>query len=289
MWKQPSDPTVTSVSPPNAALGSLFQDVYITGTNFLSTSIVYVNGTLINPTEISADSTSVIRARLTPNFLVPPTLPPSGILSFTVSQQVGTPQSCTDPTSCQVLVTPVRPVIVGPSPDSVPQSQNGSAVQSFNVNGGFFGTSSSPTISATYDGQAHASTVTSNTSRQLNVTLGGNSNSQDFTLAGLHQITIRSNGDPTNSRPQILRFSPMPMQSTDAGFSAAVGKTRMTWRLILPQEWPWSPIAVKRRYVDDLTGTTPSVLMASLCTGAVGTASAPCTTVSGPMGVASHI
>ena len=162
-----SDPTVTSVSPPNAALGSLFQDVYITGTNFLSTSIVYVNRNLINSTEVTADSTSLIRARLTPGFLVPPTLPPSGILSFTVSQQVGTPQSCTDPTQCQVLVSPVRPVIVGPSPDSIPQSSNGSAVQSFNVNGGFFGTSSSPTVSATYDGQAHASTVTGSTSRQL--------------------------------------------------------------------------------------------------------------------------
>jgi DNA-binding beta-propeller fold protein YncE len=284
-----SNPTITSVSPPTAALGSLFEDVYITGTNFLSTSIVYVNGILINPTEISADSTSVIRARLTPNFLVPPTLPPSGILSFSVSQQVGTPQSCTDPTQCQVLVTPVRPVIVGPSPDSVPQSQNGSAVQSFNVNGGFFGTSSSPTVSATYDGQAHASAVTSNTSRQLTVTLGGNSNSQDFTLAGLHQITIRSNGDPTKFASANLAVQPDANANppTPIGSPLAVGKT--------PNDVAINPATGMAVVANsgsndvtliDLSGSSPSVLLASLCTGAVGTASAPCTTTSGPMGVA---
>lgn len=284
-----SNPTLTSVSPPNAGLGSLFQDVYITGTNFLSTSIVYVNGTLINPAEVSADSTSVIRARLTPNFLVPPTLPPSGILSFAVSQQVGTPQTCTDPTKCQVIVSAVRPVIVGPSPDSVPQSQNGSSVQSFNVNGGFFGTSSSPTVSATYDGQAHASTVTANTSRQLNVTLGGNSNSQDFTLAGLHQITIRSNGDPTKFASANLAVQPDANANppTPIGSPLAVGKTPNDVAID-----PATGMAVVANSgsndvtLIDLSGTTPSVLMASLCTGAVGTASAPCATVSGPMGVA---
>jgi hypothetical protein len=36
-------PTVTSVSPNASAVGGLFQDIYITGTNFISTNIVYVN------------------------------------------------------------------------------------------------------------------------------------------------------------------------------------------------------------------------------------------------------
>jgi DNA-binding beta-propeller fold protein YncE len=289
-----STPTVTAVSPSNAALGSLFQDVYITGTNFLSTSIVYVNGLLVNPAEVTADSTSVIRARLTPNFLVPPTLPPSGILSFSISQQVGTQQSCTDPTKCQVIVSPVRPVIVGPSPDSIPQSQNNSSVQSFTVNGGFFGTSASPTVSATYDGQSHASTITSNTTRQLSVTIGGNSNSQDFSLAGLHQITIRSNGDPTKFASANLAVQPdananPPTLISGPGLNGGfpVGTT--------PNDVAVDPATGMAVVVNsgsndvtliDLSGTTPSVLLASLCTGAVGAASAPCTTVSGPKGVA---
>ena len=38
------DPTVTSISPPNGALGAAFQEVFITGNNFISTTNVFVNG-----------------------------------------------------------------------------------------------------------------------------------------------------------------------------------------------------------------------------------------------------
>ena len=41
------DPTVTSISPPNGALGAAFQEVFITGTNFISTTNVFVNSSLL--------------------------------------------------------------------------------------------------------------------------------------------------------------------------------------------------------------------------------------------------
>ena len=41
------DPTVTSISPPNGALGAAFQEVFITGTNFISTTNVFVNRRLL--------------------------------------------------------------------------------------------------------------------------------------------------------------------------------------------------------------------------------------------------
>jgi DNA-binding beta-propeller fold protein YncE len=282
-----SDPTVTFVSPSNAGLGSLFQDIYITGTNFLSTSIVYVNGSLLDPSEVSADSTSVIRARIPANLLA--SVPPSGILAITVSRQIGAPQSCADPSKCQVVVSDVRPVIVGPSPDSIPQSQSSSSVQTFNVNGGFFGTASNPSVSATYDGQPRVAQVTESTTRQLSVSIGGNANSQDFSLAGLHQITIRSNGDPTKFASANLAVQPDVNANppTPIGAPLPVGTTPNSVAIN-----PATGMAVVANTgtndvtLIDMSATTPSVLMASLCTGALGAASAPCTTASGPQGVA---
>ena len=283
-----SDPTVSFVTPPNAALGSLFQDIYITGTNFLSTSIVYVNGSLLSPANVTDDSSSVIRARIPPSLLA--AIPPSGVLAVAVSQQVGTAQSCSDPAKCQIVVSGVRPVIVGPSPDSIPQSQNSLSVQSFNVNGGFFGTVGSPSVSATYDGQVRASTVTGNTTRQLSVSIGGNSNSQDFSLAGLHPVAIRSNGDPTKFastnlavQPDVNANPPTPV----IGSPFTVGKTPSDVAIN-----PATGMAVVANTgsndvtLIDLSGTNPSVLVQSICTGSLGAAVAPCTTVSGPQGVA---
>lgn len=115
------DPTLTSVSPKTVGLGSLFQDIYITGTNFISTNNVFVNGTLIAATSAAGFSSSVIRARIPATLMAVP--PPSGILQVTVSRQTGTPQNCApDVTQCQIVVSGVRPAIAGPSPDSISQT-----------------------------------------------------------------------------------------------------------------------------------------------------------------------
>src|SRR6202166_1092860 len=62
-------PTVTSVSPNTTALGGLFQDVYITGTNFISTNHVFLNGAQLPASLVTDVSSSVIRARI-PDYIL---------------------------------------------------------------------------------------------------------------------------------------------------------------------------------------------------------------------------
>ncbi len=283
-----SDPTVASVSPPNAALGSLFQDEYITGTNFLSTSIVYVNGSQIDSTQVTDDSSSVIRFRLSPKLLA--AVP--GAYTVSVSQQVGTPQTCSDPGKCQIVVSSVRPVIIGPSPNSIPQTQGSSSVLSFNVDGGFFGTAGNPSVSATYDGQPRVSQVTSNATRQLTINIGGDSNSGDFSLAGLHQVTVRSNGDPTKFASTNLAVQP----DTNANAPSTTGPRGAVLPVgTVPNDVAINPATGMAVVANtgsndvtliDLSGTNPTVLKASLCTGSQGATSGPCAVASGPKGVA---
>src|SRR5580704_6539104 len=115
-------PTVTSVSPNTTGLGGLFQDIYITGTNFISTENVYINGVQLASTFVTNVSTSVIRARI-PDFLlaVPP---PSNQFVIGVSEQAGAIQTCTDASLCEVTVSGVRPGVVGPSPESIPDRKS---------------------------------------------------------------------------------------------------------------------------------------------------------------------
>ena len=190
-------PTVTSVSPNATALGGLFQDIYITGTNFISTENVYVNGVPLASTFVTNVSTSLIRARI-PDFLlaVPP---PSNQFVIGVSEQSGPIQTCSDASMCELTVTAARPGVVGPTPESIPQGTAG--VLSFNVDGGFFGTATAPAVSATYNGQLRAiqlpASQTINSTRQLQVTIGGSSNSNDFTVPGLYPVDVRSTTDST--------------------------------------------------------------------------------------------
>jgi DNA-binding beta-propeller fold protein YncE len=287
-----STPTVTSVSPNTAALGSLFQDFYITGTNFISTDVVYVNGYNIPAAGVSVDSSSVIRARI-PTFLLSQ-VPASGIIAVTVSEQTGAAQTCTDPSQCQIVVTAVRPAIVGPTPISIPQGTSG--VLSFNVNGGFYGTATNPTVIATFDGQSRVANVSStNPTRQLTVNIGGpatpvgSPNPQDFSLAGLHQVTIASDGDPTKFSSANLAVQPDAGANppTLIGSAITVGTTPSDVAID-----PATGIAVVANSgSNDVTlvnmgATSPAVILQSLCTGAIGAASAPCSVVSGPKSVA---
>jgi DNA-binding beta-propeller fold protein YncE len=106
-----SDPTVTSITPTHAGEGSLFVDAYITGTNFLSTTVALVNGTPVTTTYLSTDE---IRAN------VPATLmsASAGTLTFQAERQGGNPISCTTVSLCQLTIDPVRPAVVADFPNS---------------------------------------------------------------------------------------------------------------------------------------------------------------------------
>lgn len=280
-----SKPTVTSVSPNTTALGALLQDIYITGTNFISTENVYVNGSQLAPTLVTDVSSSVIRARIPDYILSVP--PPSGVLTVSVSEQSGSAVACTpDASLCQITVLGVRPGVIGPSTPSI--SQGSSGVLTFGVDGGFFGTGSnpaSPAVSATYNGQLRAlqlpASGTIGSTRQLSVTIGGGQNSGDFTVPGLYPVTIKSSKDPSKFAVTNLAVQP----NYNSGSSIALIKNFTTTDGIgmSPSDVAINPATGMAVVVNtgsnsvsliDLSGPTPTFIT-NLCTGATG-AVPPC-------------
>ena len=284
------DPTLTSVSPKTAARGSLFQDVFLTGTNFTSTTAIFLNGTQLNSQSVFRASPSVLRVRLSAETLSAP--PGSGILELSAARQTGAVQTCApDVTQCQVIVVGVRPGLVGPSPDSIAQGTSGTL--NFNVNGGFFGTAASPAVAATYDGGLRAVQFPSDSdllgkTRRLSMTIGGAANPGDLGTPGLHPITVRRADaasvfaaanlavQPDYAASSITSLGVLPVGTTPG----AVDINPATGIAVVTNAGSHDITLV------DLTGGAPSVLTPSLCTGEVGTATAPCAISSGPRSVA---
>jgi len=277
------DPTLTRVSPTTAAVGSLFQDVYVTGTNFISTNSVSVqHGAQVTPLTAVGISSSVIRARIPDSVLATP-----GTLQITVSKQTGTPQNCSPAALCQVALIGVRPAITGPAPDSIRQCA--SCALSFDVNGGFFGTSGSPAVSATFSGSLRSAQVTD--ARKMSVIIGGSSNMGDLSTPGLYPVGIQSVADPT--KLAVTNVAVQPDYST----GASVISTKRT--VTLPAGSAPSDVAINPAtgwaIVANTGGDSVSLIDlaasssapdATICTAAAGAALPPCTTPSGPKSVA---
>ena len=291
-------PTVTSVSPNTTGLGGLFQDIYITGTNFISTNHVFVNGTQLPTGFVTNISSSVIRARI-PDYIL--AAPPAGNLQIGVAEQTGTGgvQTCptADPTPCQITVVGVRPGVVGPSPDSIPQGTAG--VLSFNVDGGFFGTGANPAapaVTATYNGQLRGiqlpASQSINSTRQLSVSIGGGSNSSDFTVPGLYPVAIKSNTDSTKFA--VTNLAVQPNYNGGSSITKIIDLTSANGIGTSPSDVAINPatgIAVVANFgsnninLIDLTAGTPTVT-ATICTAAVGLVPpCPATPASGPTSV----
>jgi len=289
-------PTVTSISPNATALGALFQDIYITGTNFISTNNVYINGAQLDPSNVADVSSTVIRARIPDVLLAAP--PSSNILQVGVSEQTGAIQTCSDATQCQITISGVRPGVVGPSPDSVSQQSSSSAALSFQVDGGFFGTAANPAVTATYDGQLRAiqpqAGGSTNSTRRLSVTIGGSSNPNDLGVAGLHPVAIKSAVDPTKLAVTNLAvqtdysttaITPSPPNRIPVGSAPAssapsdVAINPATGMAVVANTGSNDVSLI------DLTATTP-VVVANICTFALNlTPPCPTATPSGPTSV----
>jgi DNA-binding beta-propeller fold protein YncE len=181
-----ADPTLTSISPTTVAQGAVFQDVYLTGTNLISTTTARVNGVPLPSSAILRASATVLRARLSANLLASAiTSPTPGTLTIDLQRQNG----FTTPAQTLNVVT-VRPALVGASPDS--GTQGGSAVP-FNVNGGYFGPGASPVIQVEFAGNPRTTFVNlandpTKEARQANVTIGP----ADLATAGLFPVGVRS-------------------------------------------------------------------------------------------------
>ncbi len=152
-------PALTSMDPSIAAQGSVQQDAYLTGSNFLSTSSVLVGGVALPPADIVFLSTTLLRATIPAAQLAQ-----AGSIPIVVQSQSG---NSSVPTNLTVVA--VRPAVVASSPDSV--SQNNASANVI-LTGGFFTPSLAPPntgTAVTFNGSAVISAY--NNSRQLTVSI----------------------------------------------------------------------------------------------------------------------
>lgn len=171
-----ADATIASIDPTTAQQGSAQQDVYLTGTNFFSTSQILVNGTAV-PTILISDTR--MRATIPSNFLTQ-----TGPLPIEVQRQNGDVSG-----SVTLSVGPARPSLVASSPDSVVATAAGFGV---GLTGGFF---SQTATSATFDGfpgtsagVGAAMSLTSTRQATANIPAGS------LSIPGLYPIVVQNSG-----------------------------------------------------------------------------------------------
>ena len=201
-----TDPTVTSIYPQHVGQGADFINVFISGTGYLSTTNVLVNGQPVVSQFFSAAS---LRAVIPPQ-IVSST---SSSLTIQVQRQGGTPINCApNPNQCVMNVDPVRPAIVAASPDSVPAG--GGSIE-FNVDGGYFGSGtggSSPAVSALYNGQP--APVINVTPRQLDVTLGNVSTPGLYQVAAVNSLVAAPAAAPANRAVTNFAVQSLPASAS---------------------------------------------------------------------------
>ncbi len=178
-----NDPTLTSINPTKAPQGAKFQDIFLAGTNFLSTSVVRINGSPLALSAISQFSSTLMRARIPASLLAA-----TGALAIDVQRQSGATS-----TSQNLTVLAVRPALVAASIDSGVQ---GGGTFDINVDGGYFGAIGDPSITAEFGGNPlsplSASVDPAFEARRAIVTIGG----ANLTNAGLFSVAIRNETNP---------------------------------------------------------------------------------------------
>ncbi|MGD1209785.1 MAG: hypothetical protein ABR973_00315 [Candidatus Acidiferrales bacterium] len=197
-------PTLTSLDPTTAVQGSAQQDVYLSGSNFESTSAVVVAApnqpqVTLTPVFISA---TLLRITLPANLLGA-----AGAVSIEVQDGL----NVSGPLSLAVFAA--RPALVASSPDSAAQN---SASASVGLSGGYF----SSATTATVNGSAVA--ITLNSSRQLSVAVPAGS----LLIPGLYPIVVQNSGvalgEPSMSALN-LAVTPIPSLIPGAPSGGPIG------------------------------------------------------------------
>jgi YVTN family beta-propeller protein len=191
-----ADPAIASITPTTAAQGSVFQDVYLnatSGTDFLSTSTVLVNGTAVPTTFLS---TALLRARIPAN-----SLQVAATLAVVVERQNG---DISNPENLQVV--PQRPAVVAAVPRSLPQCVSSCGSASIVLDGGYY----SPSTTAAFNGQpVGASVANSAQPNQLNVVLP----SSALGTAGLFELAVENSGAAPGLAAINVAVEPSPPAS----------------------------------------------------------------------------
>lgn len=171
-------PTLSTVSPLTIAQGAYFEDIYLEGSNFLSTSLARVNGTPVATTFIT---TNVISARVPASALAPSTPGENNTLFVDVLQESGTTSGVVE-----VTTVPSAPALIANSPASIPFSsiQNGSI--DLALDGGYFTSSTSAEVNG------RPATASVQNDRQMSVTAPPSS--IGISSGGLYSLNIRNAG-----------------------------------------------------------------------------------------------
>ena len=172
-------PTLSTISPLTVAQGAYFEDLYLEGSNFLSTSLVRVNATPVATTFIS---TNVLGARIPASALGPGSAPgANGILFVDVLQESGTTSNVVE-----VTTVPTAPALVSTTPNSIPFSSIQSGTIGVSLDGGFY------TSETTAEFNGHQATASAQNDRQLSVTATPSTNG--VTAGGLYSLNVRNPG-----------------------------------------------------------------------------------------------
>ena len=204
-------PTLDTISPTTATQGSVQQDVYLNGSNFLSTSQVILNTVsppIIPPTPVPTTfiSTQLLRATI-----------PSSLLQQQLTLQVQVQSQLNGASGpSQLPVQAVRPAVLFSTPDTVLSTAAGANVV---LTGGFFslGGNAPGSTTATFNGVALAPpTVTDSRHITISIPLG------DLSIPGLYPITVQNLGVAALAGVN-LAVQPSPADFTSPLTSTPVG------------------------------------------------------------------
>ncbi len=190
-------PTLSTVNPSTVAQGAHFEDLYLSGSNFTSTSTARVGG---SPVETTFISSTVLRARIPAE-----DLDSIGTAYVDVMQQSGVLSGV-----ARISIVAAAPALISTTPDSTVQNAGSLSI---GFDGGYYSSQSIAEI----NGSVRSTTITN--SRQLNVT----ADESDVTTAGLFPVSVRNSNLPTQITASNFAVSPTdaPVVLTTLGVGAS--------------------------------------------------------------------
>jgi DNA-binding beta-propeller fold protein YncE len=190
-----ADPTISSIDPVVTGQGSAQQDVYISGTNFFTTSQVLA-GLNQDPVPTTFINTNLIRATI-------PAADLTGNLGPNVPIQVQAQNKDLNLGGpVNLVLTPVRPAVISSTPDSIPQV---AASVGVTLTGGYY---SPGTTTATFNGQPVTTSFVDSRHLSLGIPFSGQPD------PGLYPILVQNSGVAAPSgvnlavEPSVVPTSP---------------------------------------------------------------------------------